>query len=364
MSTVRELHDEAVRLAQMAMVAHHQGSIEQAQALRRQALSCETQAADLIPEGQASEPTRSVLYRSAASLAYQCGDMAVAQRLIAKGLSGFPPAEIEQELKALFEQVSFEHYLAEQDVVVEEASLRLSLKGKAVGFGEILYDEFVRRIERTKTLLDRTWARMMQRPYQTAGRIAEKFRPFVPTLGLEPGSFVVTFRLGAQKGQQLPLFLTATQVINEVIAGVELMNAADEDALHEHLSDPAYYRNFVSLVRDMAPDGERIDIVEFACQGRAVALRRQRREIRLVSEVRETERKAEVTTVEGVLDFASARRRKNTIGLTTDDGVEHNIFVQEGMEDLVRSYFKQQVTVTGYYDRHRKIIVPIDIQPR
>lgn len=65
----------------------------------------EAQTANLLPEGPNSEPTRAILYRSAASLAYQCQEFQVAQRLIAKGLSGYPPPQIEQALKTLYEQV-------------------------------------------------------------------------------------------------------------------------------------------------------------------------------------------------------------------------------------------------------------------
>lgn len=103
MSNVRELHDRAMQLAHLAMIARHNQEWERAEALAREASAFETHAAELIPEDQASEPTRSILYRSAASLAYQCKEFSVAQRLIAKGLSGFPPPQVEQELKDLYE---------------------------------------------------------------------------------------------------------------------------------------------------------------------------------------------------------------------------------------------------------------------
>ena len=106
MSTVRKLHDKAMKLAQLSLVARHEGKTEQAEELARQAYECESQAAELVPEDKSSEPTRSILYRSAASLAYQCRELSTAQRLIGKGLSGYPPPQIEQELKDLYEQVN------------------------------------------------------------------------------------------------------------------------------------------------------------------------------------------------------------------------------------------------------------------
>ena len=51
------------------------------------------------------EPSRSVLHRSAASLALQCGEFREAERLIAGALAGFPPDEVADELRDLLEQV-------------------------------------------------------------------------------------------------------------------------------------------------------------------------------------------------------------------------------------------------------------------
>ncbi|MEW6227282.1 MAG: hypothetical protein AB1700_04200 [Bacillota bacterium] len=109
MDSVRELHDKAMKLAQLAIAARHSQDFERAEQLARQAYEHEAQAAELIPLAESSEPTRSILYRSAASLAYQCKEFHIAQRLIVKGLSGYPPPEIEQELKDLYEQVSFKN---------------------------------------------------------------------------------------------------------------------------------------------------------------------------------------------------------------------------------------------------------------
>jgi len=51
------------------------------------------------------EPTRSILHRSAATLAVQCGEYEAAQRLIYRALAGNPPSDIEAELKDLLGKV-------------------------------------------------------------------------------------------------------------------------------------------------------------------------------------------------------------------------------------------------------------------
>ena len=78
------------------------GATEQAAQLTRQAFEQETQAAALIASILDAEPTRSVLHRSAASLAIECGEFRAAERLITTALSGNSPPEIAEELKDLF----------------------------------------------------------------------------------------------------------------------------------------------------------------------------------------------------------------------------------------------------------------------
>jgi hypothetical protein len=111
MSKVRELHEQAMMLSDQAMVARHHSENERAVALSRQAFHYELQAATLIPDEKASEPTRSILYCSAASLAYDANELLEAQRMIIEGLSGYPSPYIKQALKSLSEQIHSELYL-------------------------------------------------------------------------------------------------------------------------------------------------------------------------------------------------------------------------------------------------------------
>lgn len=97
-----DLAEEAFRLVR-------KGENDASRRLFREALSFETKAAALLPPSEESEPSRSILYRSAASLAFNAGDYETAERLVAQGLSGFPPAEIKQELKSLHNDIDRKH---------------------------------------------------------------------------------------------------------------------------------------------------------------------------------------------------------------------------------------------------------------
>jgi len=334
------------------MVARHQGELERAKDLAREAYEYESRAVELVADDKSSEPTRSILYLSAASLAYQCKEFQAAQRLIAKGLSGYPPSKIEEDLKDLYERLKFEYNLQARGVTLGDEDLQLSMEGKAVGPGMILYDEFKKAVENTLNIVNRTVERKMGREYRRgAGRPAKIDRPFVPTLvALGPGSFNITLKLGLAEGT-IPLFFDATQIIDEILTGIELLDNSDEEGLRNLIRNESYRRSFVSLVRDMAPDGDKISFVRFASKRRTVSLTRQSNDIELVPELEAIEGNVErePVAVTGLLDLA-VMRGQDTIGLTAKDGKRHEIIVREGMDDLVRSYFGEWVRVTGFYD--------------
>ncbi len=107
MNTIQDLHREAMRLADEADQLRRQGDAKAAGERLQQAFARERQAAERSAADGSPEPTRSVLHRSAASLALECGDYRAAERLIAAALSGEPPDEIADELRDLLEQVYF-----------------------------------------------------------------------------------------------------------------------------------------------------------------------------------------------------------------------------------------------------------------
>ncbi|MFB2771687.1 hypothetical protein ACE1AT_20700 [Pelatocladus sp. BLCC-F211] len=119
MNQIKELHNQAMDLAEAAFLAKLQGNLEQSNQLTRQAFEKETQAAALIANQIDAEPTRSVLHRSAASLAIECEEFQTAERLIVTALSGNPPQEIVAELKDLFIQINLRPYLQRRGIEMD-----------------------------------------------------------------------------------------------------------------------------------------------------------------------------------------------------------------------------------------------------
>jgi hypothetical protein len=108
MNDIQDLHRQAMLRADEADRLRKQGNEESARHALHEAFALERQAAEQTVADMALEPTRSVLHRSAASLALECGNFREAERLIAVALSGEPPDEIAEELRDLLEQVYFD----------------------------------------------------------------------------------------------------------------------------------------------------------------------------------------------------------------------------------------------------------------
>ncbi len=101
MDTIRQIHNEAMDLAQLAQIASRKGDLEQTDILFRQAFDKEREAAMTAFNNHHPQPGLSILLQSAAYLAVSCHQMREAEKLIGLALSGEAPEEIRQDLKQL-----------------------------------------------------------------------------------------------------------------------------------------------------------------------------------------------------------------------------------------------------------------------
>jgi phosphotransferase system HPr-like phosphotransfer protein len=97
--TVKDLHRKAMEFNDEAIIAKSKG--EDPKSFYLSAYEFEKQAYILFSSKSNEEPTRSVLLRSAASLAMMAGLNVEAEKLIGLAISGNPPEEILEELRDL-----------------------------------------------------------------------------------------------------------------------------------------------------------------------------------------------------------------------------------------------------------------------
>ena len=128
MATVRELHRQAMVLLDQAEDLARRNPYDPALAeLYSKSCSKEAEAASLIDPKDGNEPTRAILFISAASLALRAKEPRLAERLACDGLRGYPSPFHRRELHALLEQATLEPHLEAQGKELDQAEMQLSL---------------------------------------------------------------------------------------------------------------------------------------------------------------------------------------------------------------------------------------------
>ncbi|MGE5647118.1 MAG: hypothetical protein ACM336_15150 [Acidobacteriota bacterium] len=373
MSAVKDLHRQAMQEADLAHEARREGNATAACAHFEEALRLERGAAEELGDRLNAEPTRSILFRSAATLAVNCGEYAEAEKLVCRALAGNPPETIAEELRDLYEQVTFRRHLSLRGITLSEDEVQMSFSGRGVGHGIAPTEEVLERVDRAQTMLYRTAERKLDRPYREHGQPTKDVKEAVALYMTVPraASFAVSFVVGGRQ-PDLPGISIAESIVDEAIECLDLFIKGEEEALHQRIPDTSYFTNFVGLANAIAPDGDQVEMVGFTAmrrgQERQVALKPKQPKAPPPGEgtgdTEETKKKpADITSVTGQLKYADAglEHSHDLIRLIDDAGGKHTVVVPPGMmTDIVRPLWGSRVLVTGSLRRGQILLERIE----
>lgn len=353
--TVKELHREAMKYNDMALIAKQNSYVSEVKTNYLKAFEFEKQAFILFNSQTSEEPTRSILLRSAANLAILSEQLREAEKLISIGLAGEPPSDIAEEFRDLLQQVNFFRHLELHGIILSSNELQLSLTGNQVGHGLIRSNEFLNRIEIIEKLAFRTADRIRNKPFNDKGRpLKDNVKNFEPYLSIpRAASFSVTIRFGQPSGElTFEGMDVQTQLIDDMLENIKLINDENYIKLSESIKDESYRRNFIALTKQLAPDGDRIKLVGFTIMRRGnketVSLTKIGKEVQAIeaNEVINAPMAEKAIEVVGTLSFADSKRSK--IKLTDSDNLDHEIEVPQGLlSDIVKPYFEDMVVIKG-----------------
>ena len=366
--------------ADEAFFAQRKGQSELARECFEKAYFAEKSAAEQLIDTDL-EPTRSVLFRSAATLALDCGKVREAEKLVAVALAGDPPDAIADELRELFEKANIKRHFDLRGLMLSEDDLQITFAGNAVGKGFGPRKEIFSRVNELEKLIHRTDQRIKKKDFSDTVAPAKRIALFVSTP--KAASFSLTLRFGLFKQLRLPEFRKQDDdriVIDEILTNMEMLENGHLRQLQAQIPDPAYFRNFVGLARNIAPDGNIISFVGLTAstngRERKVSFSRQRDDILdpPVESIGETEFELSDTleTVSGVLRFANELKSNREIRLEVENGQAWKVLVREGlMEDIVGPHWGQRVNVLGRKVKRRQktlllsdIVEPSENEPR
>jgi hypothetical protein len=367
MSSVRDSHTRAMDTAFFADRERRQGNIDGAARLFEEALSLELGAIEGLNESDGLAWT--VLHRSAGWLALDCNRPRLAEQLACKALSGEPDSDVAEELRDVLKRANFYRHLEPRGLVLSESEVQLNLAGRAVANGVAFLADIVSRMNSFQSLVYRIVQRKLKNPY--SGRVPSHIRNSYRVFASQPtsGSFGVSLRLGQPVIQpSLPGFFGPPDVIREFMDLIDLVNRLQDDEIQERIPEEAYRKNFLGLVKNLAPDGDRIRQVSFTTlrgsDVQAVAVTTPSSSIR-VSDGGDGMVGSSLVEVSGTLRYADAgtgNRNHNRIRLVDDAGPSHDVIVPEGlMDDIVRPLWNSFVTVRGSYRARQKLPRLIEI---
>ena len=353
---VASLHREAMEHADAALYFESQGDLARFHEETRLAAALEDEAASLLPCSEASEPTRTVLLRSAATLALRCNELERAEKLAAMALLGFGPDGLKDEVRDVLEQVHFGRHMAARGISLEDGELQVSLAGRGVSFGMIAASQYLDRAKSIGNLLRRTAERVLGLPFQKyRGRSREPFPIFMSAP--RASSYAITYRLGGVQSY-LDGMRGPDAVVSTLLDDIQAVNESNWRQLRERISDQDYFLNFVALLRQIAPDGTDIRLVGFssrvAGERREIPFAQPRRELLIDTE---SDVGQEIEVIDGLL--VGADRGTNMVKVGND-----RIRVPPGLiDDIVRPLWGQLVRATVERRRGTTSRVLQDVEP-
>jgi len=361
------LHNEAMDIAEQAIILRSTGDSSKAVELFKLAFEKEKVVAMSVVN-EDFEPSRSVLFRSAASMAYNAKMYRDAEKMIAIGLAGNPPPQIANDLRDLYENVNFNRHLEVKGVTLGDNQYQLAINGPSIAHGIAKRDEFTKRLDTIKKMTHRTVQRLNKQPFQERGRFPDaqvNMLDLYISSDIRAASFAATIQLGipVEQNRLFPEIGNERMIIDEIIDGIELVNTKKEMQLKEKFQDIAYFRNFIGLARELAPDGIDINLVGLTAkrekQDKMVAFKRLKQEISpaLFTDMKTIplENQSRTLEIKGILNFADAK--KNKIKLTTENNKTWNVIVPDGLGEIVKPYWEEDVIVIGIEQEKNKTVV-------
>jgi hypothetical protein len=361
MKDIKHIHRQAMAQSDLALREKRNGNDQDAARHFRSAFELESDAANALLNELNAEPARSVLFRSAATLARDCGLFGDAEKLIYRALAGNPPDEIADELRDLLEEVNFHRHLELRGVALGEEEIQMAIAGKSVGFGIAPTDVFLGRVQTVENLVYRTAERKQNRPYRDRGRRDAQLAQNLELYMTVPRAacFAVTLRVGG--GQpSLPGLSQGEEVIDELLDCLQLYTDGQEEQLKERIHEEAYYRNFVGLAQRLQPDGDKVNMVGLTTTRHGTTKRvalRQAPGVILPFSVQDAvsarEGKGqEAVELRGELLIADATKKSGKqsgeIEIVMPGNVKVKVVVPPGMmSDIVKPLWESEVAVTG-----------------
>ena len=348
------LHREASELANRARIAQFDDDEITYLKLTRQAFEKESESAELLRQDP-SHHMFAILHRSAATLAYRCGEYEAAEDIVLYGLRLTHNERLRTELYDLFDSVRLAVKYGAGVSEVDGEDLVMTLQGVEANRGLIEPVTLSRRITKFASLVRNTIASENEHSFRNRSKVDQDYR--VLAKALSPGSYRIGMAMTYLGEKRFPNVSYFDGVRSKVLENLRLLNCGDVERLQSNTNDDGYLYNLVGIAKELAPDQLAINAVGIEAniegQRKSIVLDTTREDLNAMVLPLEEESATDEyrisddrDVVVGVLQKADAT--KNLVRLLTDEGKWWQIVVPEGLaDDVVKPYFGDRVRVEG-----------------
>lgn len=367
MSDVCKYHDQAMVIMDMALQLQTAND-SNAYAKFLEACELEAKAAYLVEKKPENEPSRGMLFLGAASLAWQGKDYALAERLAADGLSGYPTPSVREDLWQLIDDIKFSIIAETSSLTLTDAEAEMRFNGGTVGYGTIDAKQLISRLSAFERLLERTTRKRYNIPFEKKMKeIKSKPTYYAQVEYAKAGSFGMKIRLVQKSGEQLSLLQQNPQeIINDVIKNIELMSNGDLEGVRNSIADEEYYRHFVAHAKELLPDGNTIEKVGFITNKSTVPVTFTKKELKKAiapqpaSEEEKPKKRSRQKSFIFQGDLKISDALADRVALRMDDDSIIKIYVPDGLDEIVKTHFNTKVEATCEKRQGKYYLIDID----
>lgn len=277
---LNRLHERAMHLAEEARLTEKSnGKQQQAKLLWAAAFDHERRVAQSLLPRFDLEPSRGIIFRSAAALALRFGDYDTAEKHAAQGLAGSVDEKVAHELRDILDEVQLLRHMANYDSMLGEEKLHIGMTGARVSASAIEADLLVDHIRILRRIVLRLQELRMGYQFRQSGRVTKEVNELLQ-IRYQPASNGV-FGYDLDVVSQQPQFDAFESSVKGIVDGAgkvfELASLGRKNALLELCNQNlSYYRFFVNSVRDALPDGRRFAFMSLVSNDRATNLQLRR----------------------------------------------------------------------------------------
>lgn len=356
---LNRLHDRAMDLASRAKAASNDSKPDTilADALWNAAFDHERRVADRLLTHFELEPSRGIIYRSAAALALRCDELVLAERYAAQGLAGNVDDQIAEQLREVFDEVRFRRHTTGLIRQLRDETMHVSMTGRRVTPDFIDAAILTSHIENLHRIIVRVQELLLGYQFRRSGRISKGIQDTMQVRYEPASNRVFGYDLDVFVQQPRLKFVEEDEgtVIGVTRRIFDLAQAGNRSALLSLCQENrSYYRYFTNAARDVMPDGKRLAFVGLQSSEyrEAVTLRpADRRTVLQRMGLKEAGEKQ--VTIEGRLKGTQGSTHSDELIVTVytgdDEKIPQRCVVPEGLSgERIGQLWDSRVRVRGF----------------